>query len=305
MGKQGFRAKTAATSVLVGDFELTEAKLMKATAWQDNDAKIATAALSIDRVNTISAVSGGFEQKQYGQVLTTNSVDYIPVMPFTSMFNYGNLTSFHADRLTKYPSFFPFCLSQQMTLKGFQFGVHINDSGPAWVAIYDDTTTSGRFAHMPGNLVAWMKTTGTIPSNGSSALYIDDGNDGIVYNSSGTNGQVSLDAGIYWITMVGQVNDMGSGSGALIRRFTSTGASKALYNGGGAGLEVGYNHGSGMGPDALGLYYSSWVQSAGAMTPDDDDWTPPTSLSGSTSFSIDHLVVDVQYGPPGIVLLML
>jgi hypothetical protein len=155
---------------------------------------------------------------------------------------------------------------------------------------------------MPGNLVAWMKTTGSIPSSGASALYIDDGNDSIVYNSSGTNGHVTLDAGIYWITVVGQANDMGSGSGAIIQRFTSSGASGSLYQGGGAGLEVAYNHGSGFGPDCLNLYYSS---GGSGLTPDDDSWTPPSSVAAASSFSISSLTIDPSYGPPGLVLLML
>lgn len=307
MGEKSFVTGAAlnAATVTVGGFDFTEARLNKSTSgFSDSDTAIPTEKTSKARIDTISAVSDGFSMIQWGKVQTTNSVDYIPINPFCSAITTTSTSSMPANNVESYIHFFPFCLNQDMTLKGFEFKSAYDDTGPLWVVIWEDTSYSGSipYNHGPGDLKAYLKTNPASPSGSyTTQTYVDDGNDGIVYDSSHSNTQVSLSAGIYWISLHGEVNHVGFSNNSFLYWHTNN-VQKFIYGGGGSGVHLGYRDVS-MKGNFAGLRISS---GGTGHAPDSSDgsWTPPSSWTAASSFS--HSNVDYAlYGPPLMALYML
>ena len=307
MGEKTFVTGAAANAatVTVGGFDFTEARLNKSTSgFSDSDTAIPTEKTSKARIDTISAVTDGFSMIQWGKRETSNSENYVPIMPFTSSTASYSSSSWPASNIETYIHWYPFCLNQDMTLKGFEFKVRYDDTGPLWVCIWEDTSYTGTYpyAHAPGDLKAWMKTNpASPPSAYNSAIYVDDGNDGIVYDSDNNNTQVALSAGIYWVSLHAEANHGGHSSYAMTYVWNKN-QQKMLYTGGGQGLQVGH-HPVSQGDKMLGYRYTS---SGHGHKPDTSDgsWTPPSSWTGASSFS--HAQISyASYGPPQLAFLMI
>jgi hypothetical protein len=302
MGEQGFRTggSTTITAIEVGGAGMTQDSVMSSTdTFELQDDKVPTAKLAQDRVDTISSAEG-FHQKVWGEVLTTSGVDYIPIDPSVSSAqgpandpsnsNASGNTYFYSA-----PRFYPFCNNQEMSLRGVSWKVSpVSDGGPLWFCLWQNTQSISGVSNGPGALIAYVKATfASNPSVNSCQIFVDDGNDGVVYNASHVNGQVTIPVGMYWFSIHAQQNQGGTNSYAMIQNRNPN-ESRWAYAGGGQGLTMGYS-GVSFGRTATGIYYDS-----SALSPNASTWTPPASFTDATKWKID-----TAKGPYDMAFLML
>ena len=303
MGEQGFRTGSSSTitGMGVGQTSLTQDSFMLSSeSFSAADDKIPTAKMSQDRVDTMSSAVG-FHQKVWGEVLTTNSVDYIPIDPSVSLAqgpdNDPSVSNAPGNTyLYSKPRFYPFCNNQEMSLRGVSWKVSpVTDGGPLWFCLWKNTQSISGVSNGPGELFAYVKAHWTTnPSVNSCQIYVDDGNDGYVFNASHVNGQVTIPVGMYWFSIHAQQNQGGTNSYAMIQnRYQNE--SKWAYDGGGQGLTMGYT-GISYGPTAAGIYYDSSL-----LSPTSSSWTPPSSFTDATQWKISS----ADKGPYEMAFLML
>ena len=303
MGEQAFRTVSSEhdSIEIANEVELTESTFLISTDdYADTDTKIPTAKTSQDKIDTISS-SAGFEQKHWGKVKTVNSVDYIGFGLHSSQAEgretyvtscQGN--DFHYTN----PRFYPFNMTKELTLRGINWrNGAVADTGPVWVCFWENTNSLTNVSNGPGNLVAYIKlhlSSGTFGGTNASITFVDDGDDGFVFDSSHNNTQATLPVGKYWVSIHAQNNDAGTNSYSIFWCHQNN-KQKLYYGGGGVGHTVGFKSSS-FGPNIYGLYYNS-----SSNSPDSDSWTPPSNFISSVS----SLREESNKGPYAISILML
>lgn len=286
MGEQPFRTESSDhTSVSIdGGIVLNQDYFSgHAVSWsavQNSDVKIPTAKAAQDRVDTISAASG-FEQKHWGTVLTESGINYIPISPVSNQAegrNEHRSTISGNDAHYNNPRFYPFTLNKELSLKGVTFKTQTSDTGPLWICIWKNTHTLTNISNGPGDLFAYIKCTWSGSSGSNSVqLFIDRGTDGIVYNSSHSNGHVTIPAGLYWYSIHAQNNDAGNNSYSMFW-VSQNNKQKLFYTGGAPGTTIGFR-GTSFGVNYYGLKYTN-----NNLSPTSDSWTPPSSFSTASEF---------------------
>ena len=281
MGEQAFRTESSdhTTISILGVMDLDENDISpSSTTWstvQDSDAKIPTAKAAQDRIDTISS-SGGFEQKLWGDIKTNNGEDYFVISAVSNQADgtgLGMNTGSGNDYYNSNPRFYPFCMNKELTLKGINFKSASGDSGPVWICIWNNTNSLTNISNGPGSLVAYIKIDTNV-SSFSEQTFIDSGSDGIVYNSSHTNTQVTIPVGLYWYSIHSQQNDAGNNSSSMFY-FSTTNQQKDFYTGGYPGIDMGFASSS-FGVRVYGLKYTNNDNS-----PTSDSWTPSSFTTAS------------------------